>query len=179
MTVRRDDSVPVRSVEVEIGVPGTPEEVWQAIATGNGWSAWFAPTEIEEREGGAIKQSMGPGMESAAVVTAWQPPHSFAIEEQYYLVWPLLILGLLAAQRRWFLPRPASGRHGSPSIGQQRAVVVCGLLVLAIASLAWSVWSTAHDQAFAYLSTFTRASVRTDAPASARSFDRRSWPSRR
>ena len=81
MTVRHDDSVPVRSVEVEVEVPGTPEQVWQAIATGPGWSAWFAPTEVEEREGGAIKQSMGPGMESAAVVTGWQPPHRFAIQE--------------------------------------------------------------------------------------------------
>jgi uncharacterized protein YndB with AHSA1/START domain len=82
MTVRIDDSVPVRSVEVEIEVPGTPEEVWRAIATGPGWSAWFAPTEVEEREGGAVKCSMGPGMESTAVVTAWQPPHRFATEDR-------------------------------------------------------------------------------------------------
>ena len=70
-----------RSVQVEVEVPGTPEQVWQAIATGPGWSAWFAPTEVEEREGGAITQSMGPGMESSAVVTGWQPPHRFAIQE--------------------------------------------------------------------------------------------------
>ena len=80
MTVRHDDSVPVRSVEVEVEVPGTPEEVWQAIATGPGWSAWFYPTEIEEREGGTVKIDMGPGMESTAFVTAWQPPHRFANE---------------------------------------------------------------------------------------------------
>ena len=30
------------SVQVEVEVPGTPEEVWQAIATGPGISAWFA-----------------------------------------------------------------------------------------------------------------------------------------
>ena len=80
MTVRHDDSPSVRYVEVQIELPGTPEEVWQAIATGPGWSAWFAPTEIEEREGGAVKQSMG-GMESTAVVTRWQPPHRFGLEE--------------------------------------------------------------------------------------------------
>ena len=40
-----------RSVQVEVEVPGTPEEVWQAIATGPGISAWFVPAEFEERDG--------------------------------------------------------------------------------------------------------------------------------
>src|SRR5439155_990358 len=35
-----------RSVQVEVEVPGTPEEVWQAIATGPGISSWFVPTEF-------------------------------------------------------------------------------------------------------------------------------------
>ena len=34
-----------RSVQVEVEVPGTPEQVWQAIATGPGVGAWFVPTE--------------------------------------------------------------------------------------------------------------------------------------
>ena len=38
-----------RSVQVEVEVPGTPEEVWQAIATGPGISSWFVPTRSEER----------------------------------------------------------------------------------------------------------------------------------
>jgi hypothetical protein len=33
-----------RWVQVEVEVPGTPEEVWQAIATGPGISSWFVPT---------------------------------------------------------------------------------------------------------------------------------------
>src|ERR1700722_7309777 len=40
-----------RSIKVEVGVPGTPEEVWQAIATGPGISAWFTPAKFEERDG--------------------------------------------------------------------------------------------------------------------------------
>jgi hypothetical protein len=40
-----------RSIQVEVEVPGTPEEVWQAIASGPGISSWFAPTEFEERDG--------------------------------------------------------------------------------------------------------------------------------
>jgi len=71
-----------RSVQVEIEVPGTPEEVWQAIATGPGISSWFVPTEFEELGGKpvAVKLNFGPGMESSSVVTAWDPPRRFAAE---------------------------------------------------------------------------------------------------
>ena len=71
-----------RSVQVEVEVPGTPEEVWQAIATGPGISSWFVPTEFEERDGKpvAVKMNFGPGMESRAAVTAWDPPRMFAAQ---------------------------------------------------------------------------------------------------
>ena len=69
-----------RSVQVEVEVPGTPEQVWQAIATGPGVSSWFVPTESEERVGGAVVAHFGPGMDSTATVTAWDPPHRFAAE---------------------------------------------------------------------------------------------------
>ena len=71
-----------RSIQVEVEVPGTPEEVWQAIATGPGISSWFVPTEFEERDGKpvAVKMTFGPGMESRAVVTTWQPPRMFAAQ---------------------------------------------------------------------------------------------------
>jgi uncharacterized protein YndB with AHSA1/START domain len=41
-----------RSVQIEVVVPGTPEEVWQAIATGPGISSWMVPAEFEEQERG-------------------------------------------------------------------------------------------------------------------------------
>ncbi len=71
-----------RWVQVEVEVPGTPEEVWQAIATGPGISSWFVPAEFEERDGKpvALKLNFGPGMESRSVVTAWDPPRMFAKE---------------------------------------------------------------------------------------------------
>ena len=69
-----------RSVQVEVEVPGTPEQVWQAIATGPGVSSWFVPTESEERVGGAVIAHFGPGMDSTATVTAWDPPRRFAAE---------------------------------------------------------------------------------------------------
>src|SRR5438445_12474843 len=69
-----------RSIQVEVEVPGTAEEVWQAIATGPGISAWFVPTEFEEQGGKpvAVKMNFGPGMESRATVTVWDPPRKFA-----------------------------------------------------------------------------------------------------
>lgn len=71
-----------RSVQVEVEVPGTPEEVWQAIATGPGISSWFVPAEVEERGGkpAAVTLHFGPGMEARSVVTAWDPPRRFARE---------------------------------------------------------------------------------------------------
>lgn len=81
MSVHKDPSGR-RSVQTEVEVPGTPEQVWQAIATGPGISSWFVPTEVEEREGGAVTANFGPGMESLATITAWNPPHRFVADSQ-------------------------------------------------------------------------------------------------
>jgi uncharacterized protein YndB with AHSA1/START domain len=71
-----------RSVQSEVEVPGTPEEVWQAIATGPGISSWFVPTVFEEQGGKpvAVTLNFGPGMESRSVVTTWDPPRMFAAQ---------------------------------------------------------------------------------------------------
>jgi uncharacterized protein YndB with AHSA1/START domain len=70
------------SVQVEVEVPGTPEEVWQAIATGPGISAWFVPATFEEQGGKpvAVTLDFGPGMDSRSVVTTWDPPRCFIRE---------------------------------------------------------------------------------------------------
>ena len=72
-----------RSVQVEVEVPGTPEQVWQAIATGPGVSAWFVPTEVDGRVGGTITNHFGGGMDSAATITEWDAPHRFAEEDSW------------------------------------------------------------------------------------------------
>jgi uncharacterized protein YndB with AHSA1/START domain len=81
MSVRNEPSGR-RSVQVEVEVPGTPEEVWQAIATGPGISSWFVPAEFEERDGKpvAVTLNFGPGMESRSAVTAWEPPRKWAAQ---------------------------------------------------------------------------------------------------
>ena len=79
MTIKKEASGR-RSIEVEFDVPGTPEEVWNAIATGPGISSWFVPAVIEEHDGKPVtmKLTFGPGMEPTATVTEWDPPRLFS-----------------------------------------------------------------------------------------------------
>lgn len=79
MSVKKEPSGR-RSIQVEVEVPGTPEEVWRAIATGPGISSWFVPTRSEERAGGQVVCTFGPGMDSAATITAWEAGKRFATE---------------------------------------------------------------------------------------------------
>jgi uncharacterized protein YndB with AHSA1/START domain len=51
-------------IRKEVELSATPEQVWQAIATGPGLAAWFMPMEID---------ADGPG------VTAWEPGRRLAI----------------------------------------------------------------------------------------------------
>jgi uncharacterized protein YndB with AHSA1/START domain len=82
MSVKKEPSGK-RSVQVEVEVPGTPEEVWRAISTGRGISSWFVPTKVEEELGGKITFNFGPGMDSTATITAWEPPVRFAAEDRW------------------------------------------------------------------------------------------------
>jgi uncharacterized protein YndB with AHSA1/START domain len=71
--------VPLRA-EFSVEVPGTPDQVWAALATGGGISSWFLRTEIDEREGGALLVHMGDDS-SPGTVTGWDPPHRLAYAE--------------------------------------------------------------------------------------------------
>ena len=84
MPLKKDDSGR-RWVEMEFLVPGTPEQVWNAIATGPGMSAWFVRATVDERVGGTVTFYFGEndGAEdtSSGPVTAWEPPVRFGYEE--------------------------------------------------------------------------------------------------
>ncbi|MEN0063873.1 MAG: SRPBCC domain-containing protein [Myxococcota bacterium] len=72
-----------RWVSSEVEVPGTPEEVWEAIASGPGISSWFVPTRFEP-EGAAtptsVVVSFGEGMDSKSEIQSWDPPRRFVAE---------------------------------------------------------------------------------------------------
>ncbi len=92
---------------------------WRAIFTGNGyWDAFAAQSPLEH---------------------TW----SLAIEEQFYLVWPLVVLGVLRARR-----------------GSARALTATAL-VLAAASSAWMMvlYEPGTDPERVYLGTDTRGAA--------------------
>lgn len=78
----KKDGTGHRWVEIEMLLPGSPEQVWQAIATGPGNTAWFTKAEIGEEAGGALRFDFGPMGSSAGEVTAWQPPQRFGYVER-------------------------------------------------------------------------------------------------
>jgi uncharacterized protein YndB with AHSA1/START domain len=63
-----------RVIDVSIEVPGSPEQVWEAIATGPGITSWFVPHEVDEHEGGTVRMDFGDFGSDTATVTAWEPP---------------------------------------------------------------------------------------------------------
>ena len=71
-----------RSIELQIQVPGTPEQVWEAIATGPGISSWYVPHEVEPRAGGAMTASFGaaPELQVHGRVAAWEPPRRVVVD---------------------------------------------------------------------------------------------------
>jgi peptidoglycan/LPS O-acetylase OafA/YrhL len=68
---------------------------------------------------------------------------SLSTEEQFYLVWPLLIIGAIV------LARLVKARR--------RTAIVVAISVVVAVSLAWSIVQTTIDPPAAYFSTFTRA----------------------
>ena len=65
-------------LDVSIDVPGTPEQVWEAISTGPGISAWFMPAEVE---GERITFHHMAGGSSEAEVTDAEAPHRLRFTE--------------------------------------------------------------------------------------------------
>jgi uncharacterized protein YndB with AHSA1/START domain len=79
MTTR---DVPYR-VDIELEVPGTPEQVWQAIATEQGLAAWMMPADFEAREGAELAFHMGPDVSSHGRVTEVETGRRIVYEEDW------------------------------------------------------------------------------------------------
>lgn len=75
----------------------------------------------------------------SAVMHFW----SLSVEEQYYIAWPLLLMLL------GLLPAAVKRRPGR--------IFAAMVLLVVVASLAYSIWLTSANPALAYFSTLTRA----------------------
>jgi uncharacterized protein YndB with AHSA1/START domain len=73
-------TVPLR-FELTLELPGTPRQVWNAIATANGISSWMLPTDLDPRVGGAICFHMGDELSSEGTVTDFDALKRFAYIE--------------------------------------------------------------------------------------------------
>ena len=81
---------------------------------------------------------------------------SLAVEEQFYVVWPLLLLltlAVVAAVRR----RAARRGGDDAATGLPRAAIAVVLGTVVVASFAWSVVDSSANPTVAYFSPFTRA----------------------
>jgi peptidoglycan/LPS O-acetylase OafA/YrhL len=106
----------------------------QQIVGDSLWAFFFAANINSARQGTDYFQA-------TAQPSPFQHFWSLSVEEQFYLVWPALILAVLALVR---------GRRRGVALG---AV----MLAVSVASLMWSIHATAASPTTAYFSTFTRA----------------------
>jgi peptidoglycan/LPS O-acetylase OafA/YrhL len=104
------------------------------VATAAKWTAVFA---ANIHFGSVGTDYFGSQLPPSPLLHMW----SLGVEEQFYVVWPALFLGLAAIAR--------GTRH--------RQALAASLIAIIAASFAWSVFQTAADPTWAYFSPFTRA----------------------
>ncbi|MGN7156754.1 SRPBCC family protein [Dietzia cercidiphylli] len=71
----------LKRIEKSIELDATPEEVWAAVATGEGMACWFVPHRFDPPEGGVgarVVSDFGSGNVSEATVREWEPGRRYS-----------------------------------------------------------------------------------------------------
>lgn len=118
-----------------IGVDRFRETFWDAI-----WGLFFVANWRFAAQGTDYFQE---GLPPSPVQHFW----SLAVEEQFYLVWPWLMLGLLTLGVRRFGWGP----------GRRRAAVAVAITAITFLSFAWAMTESTTNATVAYFSTGSRA----------------------
>lgn len=105
------------------------------------WSAFFAANWRFASTGTDYFAGAGP-------VSPLQHFWSLAVEEQFYLVWPVLIVVAVVAARRG---------SGTADPIRFRRIATIVIVLVSIASFAWALTETSAAPTLAYFSTFSRA----------------------
>lgn len=82
---------------------------------------------------------------------------TLAVEEQFYIVWPLLIVGALYISSKVGAKSEFTGLRQGFNPGLRTALVRSAVVLLAVPSLVWSIYFTVADPGSAYFVTTTRA----------------------
>ncbi len=113
--------------------------LWDAI-----WSALFVSNWHFASAGTDYFASDGP-------ISPFRHYWSLSVEEQFYLVWPVLIFLVITFARR----RTPKNRVKRARLFTQTIGITVGVLI--VASLAWGFYETSARPTVAYFSTFSRA----------------------
>ena len=120
-----------------------PQALWPAIGTQTIASAFSAQNWVLAAESVDY-------LAVAADASPLQHFWSLSAEEQFYLVWPLALIGAAVLAAR------LGGRPGPGGARGRRAGIAAAIALVAAASLVCSVVATAADPAWAYFITPTR-----------------------
>jgi peptidoglycan/LPS O-acetylase OafA/YrhL len=115
-----------------------PAARFREVLTDGAWAALFSANIHFLAQGTDYFSASGP---PSPLQHFW----SLGVEEQFYLVWPLLLLVIAVV---------ASGARRRSSL---RVIAAITISVVVIASLGWALAATATDPTSAYFSTLTRA----------------------
>ncbi|MFJ3406356.1 acyltransferase family protein [Promicromonospora sp. NPDC090134] len=135
----------------------------RALAPVQHWEQWFREIAASglHAENWVLAADAVDYLAAENMASPVQHYWSLSAEEQFYLVWPLLIaLCLLVGRRLRRTAHTGSGSQGLDRAGRRaswRPVVAGALVVVVVASLVTSVVWTGADQAYAYFITPTRA----------------------